>query len=286
MHTCHERRAIRRVILVVLDGVRPDAIQRYDLEHLRRLSEQGSASLAASTVEPSLTTAAMTSLLTGVSPTQHGIQSDRLFIPRSASTLSPMPSVLAQHCYPSSGFMGQIPSVFRGLAARIGRQLGFTTVHLGGKNADEILARAATTIRTQRRGLIFLHWSDADRAGHSDGWMSKAYGDGCRRLDAALGTLTSLADVPSDPHTLLIALADHGGGGVAPCDHESDHPLDTTIPLIIAGGGALPVELKAVSLLDVPPTILYALRTEIPPSYEGRALREAFVLEPEHVAVA
>jgi predicted AlkP superfamily pyrophosphatase or phosphodiesterase len=286
MHTSYELRAIRRVILVVLDGLRPDAIERYDLKHLRRLSELGSASLSASTVEPSVTTAAMTSLLTGVSPTRHGIQSDHLFIPRSASTLSPMPGVLANHCYPSSGFMGQIPPLFRGLAARIGRQLGFTSVHLGGNNADEVLARAATTIRTQRRGLIFLHWHDADRAGHSDGWMSKAYGDGCRRLDAALGALTALADVPSDAHTLLIALADHGGGGVAPRDHESDHPLDTTIPLIIAGGGALPVELKAVSLLDVPPTVLSALGIEIPPSYEGRMLREAFALEPEHVAVA
>ena len=289
MHTGRELtdiRDIRRVILVVLDGVRSDAIERYGLAHLRRLQEQSAASLVAATVAPSLTTSAMASLFTGVSPARHGIQSDRLFIPKTASTLSPLPAVLAQDSYPSSAFLGQVPSVFRGIAARVGRHLGFTNVHLGGKSADEILARAATTIRTQRRGLIFLHWPDADRAGHSDGWISNAYGDACRRLDAALGTLTTLADVPSDPHTLLIALADHGGGGTAPREHESDHPLDTTIPLILAGGGSLPTDLKSASLLDVPPTILCALGVAIPSSYEGRVLREAFALDSEQVAVA
>jgi predicted AlkP superfamily pyrophosphatase or phosphodiesterase len=271
----HPENQIRRVILLVLDGVRPDAIEQYELPHLQRLMACGAASLRGSTVSPSVTTAAMTSLLSGVSPERHGIQTDRLFIPKSALTLSPIAEVLAHHGFPSSGFMGHIPSVFRGIAARVGRRLGFGTIHLVGKTASEILLAARSTIRTQRRGLILMHWPDADRAGHADGWMSPSYASGCRALDRTLGELAALTDVPNDPHTLLIALADHGGGGVDRRDHESAHPLDMTIPVLITGGGTTPCELEQPTLLDVPPTVLAALGAEIPASYEGRVLHEA-----------
>jgi arylsulfatase A-like enzyme len=98
--------------------------------------------------------------------------------------------------------------------------------------------------------------------------------------------LSELTGVADDEETLLVALADHGGGGETPREHESNHPVDTTIPRIIAGRGTLPIDLESVSLLDVPPTILFALGAEIPSTYEGRVLREAFALEPEQVAVA
>src|SRR5476649_1848968 len=95
---------IRRVIIVVLDGVRPDAVELFDLVHLRRLMAHGASSLAATTVEPSVTTAAMTSLMTGVTPAIHGIITDRVFIPKNTARLSPLPAVLAQHGYPSAAY--------------------------------------------------------------------------------------------------------------------------------------------------------------------------------------
>jgi Uncharacterized proteins of the AP superfamily len=237
---------------------------------------RGASSLVASTVSPSVTTAAMTSLLTGVSPEQHGILTDRLFIPKSAPGLSPIADVLARHGYPSAGFMGHVPPVFRGIAARVGRRLGFGTIHLVGRTAAEIVTAARTTIRTQRRGLILLHWPDADRAGHAAGRMSGDYAPGRGQLDRALGDLADVAGVPGDSHTLLIGLADHGGGGTDPRDHESAHPLDLTIPLFLVGGATLPCELDRPTLLDVPATVLHALGVKTPPSYEGRALCEAF----------
>src|SRR5689334_8442175 len=72
---------IRRVIIVVLDGLRPDAIERFDLAHTRRLIGRGASTLRGTTVAPSITTAAMTSLLTGVSPARHGITTDRFSVP-------------------------------------------------------------------------------------------------------------------------------------------------------------------------------------------------------------
>lgn len=257
---------VRRVVVVVLDGLRPDAIERFELEHLRTLMANGASSYRATTVEPSVTIAAMTSLMTGVCPDTHGLKSDRLFIPRARPGVIAMPDWLAQHGYPSSAFMAEVPAVFRGIAARIGRRLGLSGLHLAGSSAVGILSAATTTLRTQRRGLILLHWPDADRAGHAHGWMSPEYADACCTLDANLG---ALADMCADPQTMLVVLADHGGGGAVANDHESDHPLDRTIPIAFHGAAVAPRELGPVTLVDIPPTILCALGLNIPPSFEG-----------------
>ena len=63
--------------------------------------------------------------------------------------------------------------------------------------------------------------------------------------------LAAVGDVAHDAQTILIALADHGGGGTNMRDHESSHPLDRTIPLVIAGRSIVPTDLVAPTLLDV-----------------------------------
>lgn len=282
----HSAPAIRRVVLVVLDGLRPDAITAFDLPHLQRLARLGAATTTAQTVAPSVTAAAMTSLLTGVEPALHGVQSDRFHIPRSAIPVSPLPGTLSAAGFPSAAYLARISSIWRGIAARISRQVGVGEVRFVGETAPEILLAARNTLRTQRRGLILFHWPDADRAGHDHGWMSPEYAAAARRMDGALGMLASFADVPEDPHTLLIAMADHGGGGIDSKDHESDHPLDRTIPVLLAGGGVVPGELAPdTTLLDVPATVLWALGVVRPASYQGRPLAEAFQA-PTAAAVA
>jgi arylsulfatase A-like enzyme len=247
--------------------------------------QSGASSLCARTVAPSVTTAAITSLLSGVSPAVHGVSSDRLFIPRNTAGLVALPDLLARNGYPSAGFMAEVSPLFRGIAAQIGKRLGFGTLRLAGKTAPEVLLAARTTLRTQRRGLIVLHWPDADRAGHSNGWMSSAYEEACRRMDGSIGMLAALTAVDGDPHTILIGLADHGGGGLVSNDHESDHPLDRTIPLFMVGGSVACCELGDARLLDVPATIVAALGIDLPPSYEGRVLRAA-LSEQDDPAVA
>jgi hypothetical protein len=60
-------------------------------------------------------------------------------------------------------------------------------------------------------------------------------------------------------------------------DHDSDHPTDRTVPVVLAGAGIEPgTVLDAMTLLDVPTTILWALGVRRPASYEGRVLTEAF----------
>lgn len=275
-------RLIRRVIVVVLDGLRSDAIDAFALDGLRRLAACGAHTRAARTVAPSVTAAAMGSLLTGVRPERHGLTSDRFHIPRSRGPVAPLPRVLHEGGYVTAACLADVPLLYRRIARGLARRLGVARPSFSGDGAHAILETARPWLSSQRSGLLLFHWPDADRAGHAMGWMSPAYAAAARRMDDALQDLVRWTGVASDPSTLLVALADHGGGGASPRDHDSAHPLDRTIPIVLAGGAVAPGRLlhAGASILDVPATVLWALGIAPPPSYEGRPLTEAFAERP------
>jgi arylsulfatase A-like enzyme len=274
---------VRRVVLVVLDGLRPDAIDTFGLTHIRHLATRGASTVEGQTVSPSVTAAAMATLLTGQTPARHGVVSDRFHIPRRRGPLDPLPRVLAQAGYQTEVFVGSLPPLYGGLASRIAKYLGIGRTRCVGADAREILNEATAALKDQRRGFFVLHWPDADRAGHDHGWMTREYGVAARALDAALAGLVQIL-YPDDAHTLLIALADHGGGGTVLTDHESDHPADRTIPIVFAGCGVGPGDLLSdARLVDVPATVLAAFGIAVPTSYEGRSI---LTLQRDVVAAA
>jgi arylsulfatase A-like enzyme len=263
----------RRVIIAVLDGLRADAIDSVPLPHLRALMAQGAWTTTAHTVAPSVTAAAMGSLLTGVPPATHGLTTDRFSVPTPRGPLHPLPACVREAGLPSTGFVRRIPILLSPVARGLARMLGFSKPVFGGHSAAEILAAAAPTLASQREGLIVLHWPDADLAGHAHGWMSLEYRAAALRLDAALGELIERVQPSEATGTCVLALADHGGGGLMPDGHDSDHPLDRTIPIVLAGAGVVTGPLAAgASLLDIPATALTLLGIPVPSSYVGRSL--------------
>jgi hypothetical protein len=276
---------VRRIVLVVLDGLRPDAVEAFGMRHLARLARRSAHTLEARTVAPSVTAACMASLFSGVSPDVHGLRSERFHIPRARGRIDLLPRILAEAALPSSAFVRQVPMFMRGTATRIARHLGFTHSAFIAGGASAVMGAALDTVLTQREGLIVMHWPDCDQAGHDHGWMSEPYGRAAHLLDGTLGALLGVLDLEHDPSTVLIALADHGGGGTVHDHHDSDHPLDRTIPVVIAGRAVEPGRLGGtVTLLDVPATIPWALGLTVPASYGGRPLVEAFVGAAEAAA--
>ena len=179
--------------------------------------------------------------------------------------------------------MRALPALYRGTARLIARGLGFAEARFGGATAEEVTMAASKNLRSQERGLIVMHWADADQAGESHGWMTEEYGHACRRLDSAFGLLTMMTCCSSDPHTLIIALADHGGGGVTVNDHSEEHPLNWTIPLILGGGSVRHTTLDEAHLLDVPATAAWVLGVTPPAVYAGRVLSEAIEAGEEEI---
>ena len=145
--------------------------------------------------------------------------------------------------------------------------------------ADSALGAASD----QPEGVLFVYLNDCDRAGHAHGWMSAEYLAAAAELDAAVGVLAPLAE-----RDLVLVLADHGGGGVTPNDHHEPHAVNDAIPLILAGPNVARGRrlTRPVSILDVPPTICAWLGLNVPPSYEGRVLRDAFQVARRPALVA
>lgn len=269
---------ITRVIVVVLDGLRADAIPLFQLPVLQGLMAVGSSTLSARTVSPSITTAAITSLLTGVTPRVHGIATDRIGIPRGASSLTSLASCLAESGIPTRGFRALLPWGFRRVGRQIVGRLG-ARVTFAGQHASQVLDATLPSLVAEPGGLWICHWPDADLAGHAAGWTSSRYRRAVEDYDRVLGRLVDATGLLDDPATVLIALADHGGGGRAARHHASDHPLDTAIPVIIAGGQVARGELaRGTSLLDVPATVPWLFGVPTPASYQGRILVESMAI--------
>lgn len=274
-----------RVIVVVLDGLRADAAPLFQLPHVLRLAARGASTFSAHTVSPSVTAAAMGSLLTGVRPLDHGLASDRFRIPRPRVVLQPLPRILADAGVTSHAYLAALPFGYGALARRLAQRVGVAHATFRGHGALESLAAARPTLARERKGFFLFHWPDGDRAGHAHGWTSRPYVAAAQRMDEALGLLDVLTGASTDPETLLIVLADHGGGGTDFRDHDSAHVHDRTIPLLLAGGRVVTGELAPLSsLLDVPATVAWAMTGTVPTGYAGRPLIEAFSTTAGHTA--
>ena len=266
-----------RVVVVVMDGLRADLVGDPRFPALAALRDESAHTLDATTVLPCVTAAAMTSLLTGVTPAIHGMDSDRFRVPRPRFDLAPLPRLIERAGMPTFGAMAQVPWLFRPLARRLVAQLGFRDVVFGGANAHALFAAALPVLRGQRRGLALLHWPEADALGHAHGWLSNPYLAAVQRMDHALGALRRELAAQEHDRTLLIVLADHGGGKRIATHHDSAHPLDCTIPILLHGAGARPTALApGHTLLDVPATILWALGLDVPAWYAGTPIAAPF----------
>ena len=136
---------------------------------------------------------------------------------------------------------------------------------------------------TEPTQVLFIYLPHCDRAGHAAGWMSEEYLAAATDVDAAVGMLsTRIVD------SLLIVVADHGGGGVIATEHDQPHPINDHIPLILAGPEVTRRHrlTRAISILDVPATVLWWFGLALPQSYQGRPLVEAFAAAALPQAVA
>jgi hypothetical protein len=188
--------------------------------HARFLSSLSTRSALARTVFPSTTAAALTSLLTGVDPGEHGIVGYRVRIPGTDA----VPNQL--HGWETDGLDPRVwqraqPVMER--AAGAGRPAfvvsrpeyrgtGFTTATLRGadiRGADDLIERvelAAQLAGEHRGAVVYLYAPDLDSAGHRHGWESDQWSAALERVDAAA---QRFADVLR-PGTGALITADHG----------------------------------------------------------------------------
>lgn len=265
---------MRRVVIVLADGLRPDAISPSRMPSLDALGAEYTLALHATTVRPSTTVAALTSLATGLAPQSHGFTEPGLAFLRRLARLRPVARELGRAGHRTEIVAQELAPVERSIAAALTGAAGIAKLTGSGHNARAVAAAALEIARAEPRGLVFVYLNDCDRAGHQHGWMSQAYLAAAAEVDAGIGILAELVGA-----SLFIVTADHGGGGVTEHDHHEPHPVNDRIPLVLAGPTVTRRHqlTRHASLLDLPPTILSWFGLAVPPTYEGRVLAEAFV---------
>ena len=264
------------VILVSIDGLRPDAIAEYKAATLGRLVTEGSYTLSARTILPSKTLPSHTSMLTGEPPERHGILWNNAF--------NDVPGTI------------EIPTVFSEARSRGYRTAAFFSKakfsHLqrpgtldysqapggwfGRWSSSHTMDDVERYIASSKPNLLFVHLPDPDAAGHSAGWMSATYGRAVLKADTAVARLLKASDAAyGEGQYTIIVTADHGGHDN---DHGSSDPRDVTIPWIAWGRGVIPGELErnTVQTMDTASTALYLLGIERPDTWAGSPVRLAF----------
>ena len=266
------RPKVERIVIISLDGLRPDGLLRANIPRISALINGGASTFSAQTVLPSATLPAHASMLSGRCVSKHGIIWNDLI--------------------PSNGYI-QGSTIFS-----VAKDAGLWTIMVVGKEklvtiarpgtvdrfryvdgSDEKIVQVALEEASGGFGVLFVHLYLPDLMGHSSGWMSAPYIKIIDRDDAAIGTLyDGLRTLDLVDGTMFILTADHGGHDLT---HGSAQSEDTTIPWIIYGPGVLPgLSLTVpVSVMDTAPTGVWALGLTLPADWDGRPVVEAFGLE-------
>ncbi|MEX0892514.1 MAG: ectonucleotide pyrophosphatase/phosphodiesterase, partial [Gemmatimonadota bacterium] len=252
----------RHVVLISVDGLRPDAIAEAGARHMTRLQAEGAWSHTARTIMPSKTLPSHTSMVTGVEPAVHGItwNSDRTGEtgPVGVATIF---ELARERGMTTAGFFGK--AKFNHLD-RPG-----TIDHFQAPRGSDTWAATRTVgdvvnyLRHERPNLLMVHIGEPDFAGHILGWGSMVYNWGVRRADGAVGRILEAADEAfGEGGYTVILTADHGGHGRS---HGSDHTDETTIPWIAWGQGVQPGALAdGIVTTDTAATILWLLGVPAP----------------------
>jgi len=264
---------VRRVLILSIDGFRPDAMPLAPMPILTDLLRSSAYTLTAQTVYPSVTLISHASMLGGVCPAKHGVTwndylpelgyakgTDLFDIAHSAGLKTVMyvgKDKLRQVTEPES------TDIFEYINDR-----------------DLVIIEKLIENFPADFDLMFVHFPTPDGMGHEYGWLSSEQLSVLYRADQAIGNLLAELDARGiRDETLFIVTADHGGHDQT---HGSSLPEDMTIPWIASGAGIKPGELtSSVHTIDTAATAAYALGLPIPAEWDGVPVYEAFGLPVE-----
>jgi arylsulfatase A-like enzyme len=225
---------IERVLIVSVDGLRPDLALRADTPAIHGLLKEASFTFWARTTAESVTLPSHTSMLTGVVPIRHEVQWNKdLPLEHPVYPVFPTLFELAKHAgYTTAMAAGK--SKFINLAVPGSLDWQYIPDTSTSQDAD-VIVHALDILENHRPRVMFVHLPSVDNVGHASGWASEqqmraiAYADGCigRLLEA-------LEEMKLRDSTMIIVTSDHGGAGLT---HGPDDPRSRHIPWIVAGPG-------------------------------------------------
>ena len=269
-------RVTDHVIVISVDGLRPDAIEKYDARTMKRLMREGRYSLTAQTITTSQTLPSHTSMLTGVGADVHGVtwNSDKTK-EKGYVTVPTVFGLAHESGFTTAAFFSK--TKFHHL--EIPSTLDYSRSPKGGR--DPMFSEERTTgyvgkyLKQASPNLLFVHFMEPDFVGHQFGWMGYMYGMAVREADLGVARVIQEADERFGRGNYTVILtADHGGHAKM---HGTTDPRDMTIPWIVWGAGVQPGDtLSGIRTMDTAATVLWLLGVDAPAFWVGRAITTAF----------
>ena len=253
----------KKVILILVDGMRPDALKACGSDYIDALLAGSASDLSARTVMPSVTLPCHMSLFHSVEPTRHGV---------TTNTYTPQ-------VRPINGLVEQLDMAGKKCAffytweelkdlSRPGHMAYelLINLHHETETDNKITAAAIDYIGRSAPDFVFLYLGETDEVGHDTGWMGEKY---LACVKNALDCVRRVREAAGEDYDIIL-LADHGG-------HERSHgtemPEDMTIPIILNGPSFKKgATISGASIMDLAPTIAELLGAPRAREWEGRSL--------------
>lgn len=256
-----------KVVLVLVDGMRPDAVLQCEDSFLRDLRAESTHCFSTDTVFPSVTLPCHTSLFLGVDPDRHGITTnfwmpqvrpiDGIFeiVNRAGGKCAMFYNwqELRDLCRPGTLHYAHFHRQSEDMATE-------------WQNEDAMTDMTISYIQKESPDFLFLYLGAVDEVGHRFGWMGSEY---MQTVSHSSACIRRLKESLPEGYQLIIT-ADHGG-------HERSHGTtlteDMVIPLLLCGS-AFPKDhpLETANIKDIAPTVTALLGLEPAREWVGHSL--------------
>lgn len=263
-----------KVLLIGIDGLRPDALLKASTPTIDALIAGGAYSLEAQAGMHTISGPGWSNILTGVWEAKHGV---------------------VDNTFKGANYAGH-PSIFTKLEQLVPKLSTWSVVSWDGiqdniltqadqrlyfpylENGDvEVARNSINIIRDENPDFMFTYFSNVDVAGHRYGFGPEVpeYIREIQTVDYHIGNIIyALLSRSSSiiENWLVLVVSDHGGIGKG---HGGQSPEEKTIPFIMWGDT---VDNRKIvpfpSQVEVVPTILDHLKVEVPSTWDldGRVI--------------
>jgi predicted AlkP superfamily pyrophosphatase or phosphodiesterase len=249
----------RKVLLIGIDGLRPDALQKAATPNLDALVAEAAYSFAARTGEYTVSGPGWSNILTGVWEDKHGVK-DNTF---AGADYDKYPTIFSRIEKYNPNLKTASVASWEAINDIIITKADKRIYRPFEQNGDARVAKTAAKILANKKvDLLFTYFMGVDVAGHGHGFSPDVpeYISQIETIDKYVGKLMEALQRRSQHHReqwLTIVASDHGGKGK---EHDGVGEEAKKVPLImhspfISHREILPIPHQ----VDITPTILYHL---------------------------
>ena len=270
-----------KVLVIGLDGLGAHGVPMANTPHLDELMKDGSYSLAARTILPSVSGPTWSTMITGATVERHGVGNNSWTV--NNKTLEPV--FKGEHdMFPT--IFGEIrkhrPEAVTGAIYHWGSfgnfiEKGVCDLSVSAGSEDAATQQACDFLAGKNPDFTFVHLDLIDHGGHSGGYRSEEYAKSIEKADSLVGVLLDkLRETKMMEETVVIVIADHGGFEKG---HGGSHPDEMIVPFILYGKGVKKGHqfTQPVFIYDLAPTIAWLYGFQLNEWAMGRPLKSAFV---------